>query len=350
MSEKTVIVTGGAGFIGVSFVRLLLAQGCRVVNLDLLTYAGNLGSLADVASSPRYEFVKGDIRDAGLVGRVMADYRPDAVVNLAAESHVDRSIDSPGAFVQTNVVGTFVLLSEALRHLETLPPSFKFIHVSTDEVFGSLAPGDAPVTELSPYAPNSPYSASKAGADHLARAWHATYGFPSIVTHCSNNYGPYQFPEKLIPRAILSALKGDPVPVYGDGRNIRDWIHVSDHCLALLSVLEDGTPGETYNISGENQRENIEVVRLICAALDELRPRPDGRSYLEQIGFVQDRPGHDRRYAVDASKIRRGLGWSPKWTFEDGIRHTVSWYLEHQAWVEAIRSYRLERLGVGGTR
>jgi dTDP-glucose 4,6-dehydratase len=349
----SLLVTGGAGFIGGNLVRFLLERGHGVVNLDKLTYAGNLASLDDISSHPRYRFVQGDICDADLLEKVFAECRPDAVLNLAAESHVDRSIDAPNDFIQTNVVGTFCLLNAALAYYEKLPGEakrgFRFLHVSTDEVFGSLGK-EGRFSETTPYAPNSPYSASKAGADHLVRAWHRTYGLPALTTNCSNNYGPCQFPEKLIPHMILSALRNDALPVYGDGQNIRDWLYVLDHCRALSTVLERGVPGERYVIGGNCERANLEIVHFICDTLDVLRPREGGKSYRERIVFVRDRPGHDRRYAMDASKIKNDLGWSPEWTFEEGMRKTIVWYLENEAWAKSILngSYRLERMGTGG--
>lgn len=334
--NDTIIVTGGAGFIGSAVVRHLIAHTeSRVVVLDALTYAGNLDSIAEAAGSPRYVFEHVDIRDAAAVRRVIAEHRPRAILHLAAESHVDRSIDGPAAFIETNVVGTFNLLEAARDHWRALDPAdrdrFRFHHVSTDEVYGSLGETGY-FTETTPYAPNSPYAASKAASDHLARSWHHTYGLPVLVTNCSNNYGPFQFPEKFIPHMILCALEGKPLPVYGDGGNVRDWLYVEDHVRALLAVLERATPGEVYNIGGRNERRNIDVVSRICDLLDELRPRADGRSYREQITFVEDRPGHDRRYAIDASKIERDLGWRPEETFESGLRRTVEWYLDHEEW------------------
>jgi dTDP-glucose 4,6-dehydratase len=346
------LVTGGAGFIGGNLVRFLLERGYGVVNLDKLTYAGNLASLDDVRSHPRYRFVRGDICDGDLLGTIFAEHRPQAVLNLAAESHVDRSIDAPGDFIQTNIVGTFCLLNAALAYYENLSDEgkqgFRFLHVSTDEVFGSLGK-EGSFSETTPYAPNSPYSASKAGADHLVRAWRRTYGLPASITNCSNNYGPYQFPEKLIPHMILSALRGRPLPVYGDGQNRRDWIYVLDHCRALLAVLERGVPGECYAVGGNCERTNLEIVRFICDTLDVLRPREDGKPYRERIAFVRDRPGHDRRYAMDASKIKNALSWEPQWTFEKGMRTTIEWYLQNEPWIDGIlrESYRLERLGMG---
>jgi dTDP-glucose 4,6-dehydratase len=346
----TWLVTGGAGFIGGNFVLDAVRRGVRVINLDALTYAGNLDTLSSLAGNPAHEFVEGDIGDAALVERLLAEHRPDAIVNFAAESHVDRSIDGPAAFVQTNVVGTLALLEKARDYWRSLEgdarDAFRFLHVSTDEVYGSL--GDTgKFTESTPYAPNSPYSASKAASDHLVRAFHHTYGLPVLTTNCSNNYGPFQFPEKLIPLIIARALRGEALPVYGDGRNVRDWLFVGDHCSAIRRVLEAGRVGETYNVGGNAERENIEVVRAICRLLDAKRPLPDGRARESLITFVADRPGHDRRYAIDASRIENELGWSPTVTFEQGIERTVDWYLEHQPWVDRVLdgSYRLERIG-----
>ncbi|TCZ88621.1 dTDP-glucose 4,6-dehydratase [Lysobacter sp. N42] len=346
----TWLVTGGAGFIGGNFVLDAVARGIRVVNLDALTYAGNLDTLASLEGDARHVFVHGDIGDAALVGQLLAEHRPDAVVNFAAESHVDRSIDGPAAFVQTNVVGTLSLLEQSRDYWKSLDApardAFRFLHVSTDEVYGSLGE-TGKFTETTPYAPNSPYSASKAASDHLVRAFHHTYGLPVLTTNCSNNYGPYQFPEKLIPLIIARALRGEPLPVYGDGRNVRDWLYVGDHCAAIRRVLEAGQVGETYNVGGNAERENIEVVRTICHLLDARRPLADGRRRESLITFVADRPGHDRRYAIDASKIERELGWAPTMTFEQGIERTVDWYLDNQPWVERVLdgSYRLERIG-----
>ncbi|MBB5015965.1 dTDP-glucose 4,6-dehydratase [Rehaibacterium terrae] len=349
---KTWLVTGGAGFIGGNFVLDAVAAGVRVVNLDALTYAGNLDTLASLRHDPHHVFVEGDIGDRALVARLLAEHRPEAVIHFAAESHVDRSIDGPAAFVQTNVVGTLNLLECARDYWRALEGAardgFRFLHVSTDEVYGSL--GDTgKFTEDTPYAPNSPYSASKAASDHLVRAFHHTYGLPTLTTNCSNNYGPYQFPEKLIPLMIAKALAGEPLPVYGDGRNVRDWLYVKDHCAAIRRVLEAGRVGETYNIGGDAERQNIEVVNTICALLDERRPREDGLPRATLITYVKDRPGHDRRYAIDASKIRRELGWTPAMSFEDGMAATVDWYLDNQAWVNRVLdgSYRLERIGRG---
>ena len=348
----TYLVTGGAGFIGSALVRQLIAEGDdHVVTLDKLTYAGNLESLADALDHPRHRFVRADICDAATLRDVFTESRPDGVFHLAAESHVDRSIDGPGDFIRTNLVGTYTLLQESLRYWRTLAPAaaaaFRFIHVSTDEVFGSLA-ADGHFTESTPYDPSSPYSASKAGADHLARAWQRTYGLPLLVTNCSNNYGPYHFPEKLIPLTIQKALVGEPLPVYGRGENIRDWLHVDDHARALRLVLAGGVPGRTYNIGGGNERRNIDVVRRICTLLDELRPDPAG-PHERLITFVADRPGHDLRYAIDATRVRSELGWQPREDFDAGLRRTVDWYLAHQEWVSRIATgaYRGERLGLG---
>ena len=346
----TWLVTGGAGFIGGNFVLRAIASGVKVVNLDALTYAGNLDTLASVQDNPLHVFVEGDIGDRALVAGLLAEHRPDAVVNFAAESHVDRSIDGPSAFIQTNVVGTLGLLESVRDHWKGLEGEargrFRFLHVSTDEVYGSL--GDTgSFTESTPYAPNSPYSASKAASDHLVRAFHHTYGLPVLTTNCSNNYGPYHFPEKLIPLIIARALAGEPLPVYGDGKNVRDWLFVGDHCRAIRTVLEKGRVGETYNVGGNAEMQNIEVVHAICALLDERVPRADGKPRSSQITFVADRPGHDRRYAIDASKLRDELGWEPEYTFEQGIAETVDWYLANQAWVKRVLdgSYRLERIG-----
>lgn len=347
-----ILVTGGAGFIGSALIRHLIGETTHeVLNLDKLTYAGVLSSLAPVGNSPRYRFVQGDICDAELVRKLLAEFRPDVVAHLAAESHVDRSIDGPGAFIQTNVVGTYTLLDQALAYWRGLEPeareAFRFHHISTDEVFGSLGE-EGLFTESMAYDPRSPYSASKAGSDHLVRAWGHTYGLPVLVTNCSNNYGPYHFPEKLIPLIIIRALAGEALPVYGDGSNIRDWLYVEDHARALRTVFECGAPGETYNVGGNSERRNIEVVRSICAALDRLHPRSDGHGYAAQISFVADRPGHDRRYAIDASKVRKDLGWEPQVSFEEGIERTVRWYLENRPWWEDILAgrYATQRLGL----
>lgn len=346
----TWLVTGGAGFIGGNFVLDAVQRGIQVVNLDVLTYAGNLDTLSVLDGDPRHVFVQGDIGDAALLQRLLAEHRPEAVINFAAESHVDRSIDGPAAFVQTNVVGTLSLLEQVRDYWKALDApardGFRFLHVSTDEVYGSL--GDSgKFSETTPYAPNSPYSASKAASDHLVRAFHHTYGLPVLTTNCSNNYGPFQFPEKLIPLIIAKALAGEALPVYGDGLNVRDWLFVGDHCSAIARVLEAGRIGETYNVGGDAERPNIVVVKTICALLDQRRPLADGRARESLITYVKDRPGHDRRYAIDASKLKDELGWSPTLTFEEGIARTVDWYLEHQGWVQRVLdgSYRLERIG-----
>ena len=339
----TLLVTGGAGFIGGNFVLDWFAGSEEpLVNLDKLTYAGNLETLASLREHPHHHFVQGDIGDRALLERLLAEHRPRAVVNFAAESHVDRSIHGPGEFIQTNIVGTYQLL-EAVRAYwggldAAAQQAFRFLHVSTDEVYGSLAKDDAAFSETHRYEPNSPYSASKAASDHLVRAWHHTYGLPVLTTNCSNNYGPYHFPEKLIPLMIVNALAGKPLPVYGDGMQVRDWLYVKDHCSAIRRVLEAGRLGETYNVGGWNEKPNIEIVRTVCALLDELRPRADGQSYATQITHVTDRPGHDRRYAIDACKLERELGWKPAETFETGIRKTVQWYLAHPEWVQNVQS------------
>ena len=350
-----VLVTGGAGFIGSAVVRHLIADTEHaVLNLDKLTYAGNLDNLAGVAADPRYRFERADICDAAAVRRVFETFCPDIVMHLAAESHVDRSIDAPGDFVETNVMGTFVLLEAARRYWSALrgeaKTRFRFHHISTDEVFGSLGETDF-FREDSPYQPNSPYSASKAGSDHLVRAWHHTYGLPTVASNCSNNYGPYHFPEKLIPLTILNALEGKPLPVYGRGANIRDWLHVEDHARALVTVATRGALGQTYNVGGWNERRNIDVVRAICALVDEMTPDPAIGPRENLITFVTDRPGHDGRYAIDAGKIKRDLGWVPQETFESGLRKTVRWYLDNPTWWGRIRSgvYRGERLGAGSS-
>ena len=338
-----ILVTGGAGFIGSNFVLDWFATSEEtVINLDLLTYAGNMQNLAALANHEQHIFVQGDIGDSKLLASLLAKYRPRAVLNFAAESHVDRSILGPGAFIQTNIVGTFNLL-EAVRGYwgaleEEARASFRFLHVSTDEVYGSLAPAAAAFSETHRYEPNSPYSASKAASDHLVRAYHHTYGLPVLTTNCSNNYGPYHFPEKLIPLLIVNALAGKALPVYGDGQQIRDWLYVKDHCSALRRVLEAGRPGETYNVGGWNEKPNLEVVHTVCAVLDALRPRSDGKPYTEQISFVTDRPGHDRRYAIDASRIEKKLGWKPQETFDSGIRKTVQWYLDNPDWLANVQS------------
>ncbi|QOL51470.1 dTDP-glucose 4,6-dehydratase [Massilia litorea] len=337
-----ILVTGGAGFIGSNFVLGWLAQSDEpVINLDKLTYAGNLGNLQALADDPRHVFVKGDICDEKLVAGLLAQYKPRAILNFAAESHVDRSIHGPRDFVITNVNGTFALLEATRAYWADLADAdkaaFRFLHVSTDEVYGTLGAEDAPFTETTAYAPNSPYSASKAASDHLVRAYYHTYGLPTLTTNCSNNYGPYHFPEKLIPLIIANARQGKPLPIYGDGQQVRDWLYVSDHCAAIRRVLEAGRPGETYNVGGWNEMANLDVVRILCGILDELAPKAAG-SYVDQIVHVADRPGHDRRYAIDARKIERELGWKPVETFETGIRKTVEWYLEHDAWVRDVQS------------
>ena len=339
----TLLVTGGAGFIGANFVLdWLAASGEPIVNLDKLTYAGNPETLASLQGDARHQLVQGDIGDSALVGRLLAEHRPRAVVNFAAESHVDRSIHGPGDFIQTNIVGTFNLLESVRGYWSGLPEgeksAFRFLHVSTDEVYGSLAKGDPAFSETHRYEPNSPYSASKAASDHLVRAWHHTYGLPVLTTNCSNNYGPYHFPEKLIPLMIVNALAGKPLPVYGDGMQVRDWLYVKDHCSAIRRVLEAGRLGEVYNVGGWNEKPNIEIVKTVCALLDELRPRTDGKPYAEQISYVTDRPGHDRRYAIDARKLEAELGWKPAETFETGIRKTVQWYLANLDWVSHVQS------------
>jgi dTDP-glucose 4,6-dehydratase len=336
-----ILVTGGAGFIGSNFVLDWLAQRDEpVVNFDKLTYAGNLNNLSQVRQNPRHVFVHGDICDKEHVASLLSTHRPRAIVHFAAESHVDRSIHGPGEFITTNVNGTFSLLEAARAYWSGLNDTgraeFRFLHVSTDEVYGSLGPKDPPFSETTPYAPNSPYSASKAASDHLVRAYHHTYGLPVLTTNCSNNYGPYHFPEKLIPLMITNALAGKPLPIYGDGKNVRDWLYVADHCAAIRCVLADGKPGETYNIGGWNEKTNLEVVHTLCDILDDLAPKSG--SYRDQIAYVKDRPGHDRRYAIDAQKVERELGWKPAETFDSGIRKTVQWYLEHQEWVREVQS------------
>jgi dTDP-glucose 4,6-dehydratase len=338
-----ILITGAAGFIGANFVLDWLAQSDEhIVNLDKLTYAGNLETLASLQGDARHVFVQGDIGDSALVARLLARYQPRAVLNFAAESHVDRSIHSPEDFIQTNIVGTFRLLEAVRAYWGELPElqksAFRLLHVSTDEVYGSLGAGDAAFSETHRYEPNSPYSASKAASDHLVRAYHHTYGLPVLTTNCSNNYGPYHFPEKLIPLMIVNALAGKALPVYGDGMQVRDWLYVKDHCSAIRRVLEAGKLGETYNIGGWNEKPNIEIVNTVCTLLDELRPRQDGASYSAQISYVKDRPGHDRRYAIDAGKIERELGWRPAETFDSGIRKTVQWYLANPEWVSRVQS------------
>lgn len=339
----TILVTGGAGFIGGNFVLDWLAQSDEtVVNVDKLTYAGNLQTLASLEKDPRHCFVQGDIGDYALVRQLLIEHQPRAVINFAAESHVDRSIHGPADFIQTNVLGTFHLLEAVRSYLGELEEihraAFRFLHVSTDEVYGTLSDEDPAFTENNPFEPNSPYSASKAASDHMVRAWHHTYGVPVLTTNCSNNYGPYHFPEKLIPLMILNALAGKPLPVYGDGQQIRDWLYVKDHCAAIRRVLTAGVPGETYNVGGWNEKANLDVVYTLCDLLDEMQPRADGQSYRTQIAFVKDRPGHDRRYAIDARKLERALGWKPAETFESGIRKTVRWYLDNPAWIEGVTS------------
>ncbi|MFC0632434.1 dTDP-glucose 4,6-dehydratase [Brevundimonas balnearis] len=347
-----ILITGGAGFIGSALTRRLIQHADHeVLVFDKLTYAGVLSSLEPVSTSNRYGFVQADVCDAEAVSAALEAFQPDVVAHLAAESHVDRSIDGPGAFIQTNLVGTFTMLQQALGYWRGLSEArrhaFRFHHISTDEVFGSLGE-DGFFTETTAYDPRSPYSASKAGSDHLVRAWGHTYGLPVLVTNCSNNYGPYHFPEKLIPLIIIRALKGEPLPVYGDGSNVRDWLYVDDHARALQAVFERGEPGQTYNVGGDAERKNLDVVRTICGLLDQRRPRPDGRPYAEQITFVTDRPGHDHRYAIDASKLKRELGWAPSVTFEEGIARTVDWYLDNAGWWQDIldKRYATQRLGV----
>ena len=339
----SVLITGGAGFIGANFVLDWVANSDeKIVNLDKLTYAGNLESLASLKNNPQHVFVQGDIGDVALLPKLLAEHQPRAVLNFAAESHVDRSIHGPGEFIETNIVGTFRLLESVRGYWHGLSAEaqsqFRFLHVSTDEVYGSLAPQDPAFTEHHQYEPNSPYSASKAASDHLVRAWHHTYSLPVVTTNCSNNYGPLHFPEKLIPLMIVNALAGKPLPVYGDGMQVRDWLYVKDHCSAIRRVLEGGRLGETYNVGGWNEKPNIEIVKTVCALLDELRPRADGASYATQISYVKDRPGHDRRYAIDARKLEKELGWKPAETFETGIRKTVAWYLENTEWVAHVQS------------
>ena len=340
MNTRTLLVTGGAGFIGSNFVLQAAAANLRVVNLDALTYAGNPNNLRSLAENPHYSFVHGSIDDAELVGQLLAKHKPQAVVHFAAESHVDRSILNPEAFVQTNIVGTFRLLQASLAYWKSLPAAeaaqFRFLHVSTDEVYGSLGVADPAFHEDTPYQPNSPYAASKAASDHMVRAYFHTYGLPVLTTNCSNNYGPFQFPEKLIPLSIHNALAGKPLPIYGDGQNVRDWLYVEDHCDAILQVLDRGRVGETYNIGGLSERKNLDVVHVLCAALDELAPK--GAPHKRLITFVNDRPGHDRRYAINCTKLQTELGWSPRESFESGLRKTVEWYLHNRAWVEDVTS------------
>jgi len=343
VADQPILVTGGAGFIGSNFIlRWLANEASGVVNLDKLTYAGNLGNLESVATNPRYSFVHGDIGDRKLVSDLLQRHRPRAVVHFAAESHVDRSIHGPDDFVRTNVNGTFALLEEVRSYLSEMTPEekaeFRFLHVSTDEVYGTLAPDDPPFSETTPYAPNSPYAASKAASDHLVRAYRHTYNVPVLTTNCSNNYGPYQFPEKLIPLTILRAIQGKPIPVYGDGKNVRDWLYVEDHCEAIRAVLAHGKVGETYNVGGRNEMPNLDIVNQICKILDDLRPSDPLVPHQQLITFVQDRPGHDRRYAMNADKIERELKWRPTETFASGIRKTIQWYLAHEKWIQEITS------------
>ena len=348
-----ILVTGGAGFIGSALIRQLIAEeeNATVVNVDKLTYAGNLECVESVASSPRYQFERVDVCDAEAVRQLFRHHEPDAVIHLASETHVDRSIDGPAAFIQTNIIGTYTLLEAVREYTANLSGSekahFRFLHVSTDEVFGSLGPAGY-FTETSRYCPNSPYAASKASADHLVRAWHSTYHLPVVITNCSNNFGPFQFPEKLIPLVILTALDEGPLPIYGDGQNVRDWLYVEDHCRAIRRVLAAGRIGESYNVGACNEKTNIEVVRLLCSFLDDLRPRKNGKSYQDLIRFVQDRPGHDRRYAIDPAKTKNELGWSAQESFESALRKTVEWYLANLSWCDRVRdgSYQGERLGV----
>lgn len=343
MTNKNILVTGGAGFIGSAVIRYLINEtNSNVLNIDKLTYAGNLESLETVSNNPRYQFLHADICDKSAMTKAFDDFEPDIVMHLAAESHVDRSIDGPIDFIQTNIIGTYTLLEVARNYWQNLAEDkksrFKFHHISTDEVYGDLEGTEDLFTEATSYSPSSPYSASKASSDHLVRAWHRTYGLPVVVTNCSNNYGPYHFPEKLIPLVILNALDGKPLPVYGDGKQIRDWLYVEDHARALYLVATTAKVGETYNIGGHNEKQNIDVVKTICTILDNIKPRTDGQSYTQQITFVKDRPGHDLRYAIDASKINKELGWQPQETFESGIQKTVEWYLSNQDWVNHVKS------------
>jgi len=345
-----ILITGGSGFIGSNYViQQIVSRKHNILNLDKITYAGNPENLKSIDSHPNYEFVQGDICDSKLVLKILSDFCPKFIVHFAAESHVDRSIDSPMNFVQTNIVGTATLLQATMTYLKLKKDNeFRFLHVSTDEVFGSLVTNDEFFKETSPYDPSSPYSASKAGSDHLVRAWHRTYDFPALITNCSNNYGPYQFPEKLVPLMIANCIDEKPLPIYGDGLNVRDWLYVKDHCDAIDTVLQNGRIGETYNIGGNSEIRNIDIVKIICSVLDELRPRTNGNPYSELITYVKDRPGHDYRYAIDASKLKNELGWIPKETFETGIRKTVQWYLENENWWRQIQdgSYNQERLGL----
>jgi dTDP-glucose 4,6-dehydratase len=345
------LITGGAGFIGSAVVRHVLRQGgCSVLNVDKLTYASNLDNLSEVLPNPNYNFLKADISDAAAMRKAFAEFQPDAVLHLAAETHVDRSIDEPGAFIATNVTGTYVMLEAARNYWNGLPESargtFRFLHISTDEVFGSLG-GEGKFTETTPYAPNSPYAASKASSDMLVRAWHRTFGLPAIISNCSNNYGPYQFPEKLLPTVTLAALEGRVIPVYGDGQNVRDWLYVGDHAAALMRILEAGRAGETYNIGGNSEKANIDLIRMVCGLLDDIVPSSAQCPHEKLITFVKDRPGHDHRYAIDAGKIESELGWKPSVSLEEGLRQTVSWYVENGGWVDALRQrgFRPDRLG-----
>jgi dTDP-glucose 4,6-dehydratase len=354
MSKKHILVTGGAGFIGSNFVALALkSTDFTVINLDKLTYAGNLATVEQFQHSDRHIFVKGDIGDRQLIDSLLVQYQPQAIVNFAAETHVDRSIDGPASFIETNVNGTFNLLECARQYWRKLSDTdrdlFRFLHISTDEVFGSLTPDEPAFTELTPYTPNSPYSASKASSDHLVRSYFHTYGLPTLITNCSNNYGPYQFPEKLIPLMILNACAGKPLPVYGDGQNVRDWLYVEDHCHAIALVLNKGIPGETYNVGGNAERDNMWLVDRLCAILDELRPDSPHCPHKQLVEFVRDRPGHDRRYAIDFSKLHNQLGWQPQEDIESGLRRTVQWYLDNQAWCQTVtttNNYQQQRLGV----
>ncbi|PKZ68318.1 dTDP-glucose 4,6-dehydratase [Moraxella osloensis] len=353
MTNKNILVTGGAGFIGSAVIRYLINEtNSNVLNIDKLTYAGNLESLETVSNNPRYQFLHADICDKVAMTKAFDDFEPDIVMHLAAESHVDRSIDGPMDFIQTNIIGTYTLLEVARNYWQNLTEDkksrFKFHHISTDEVYGDLEGTEDLFTEETSYSPSSPYSASKASSDHLVRAWHRTYGLPIVITNCSNNYGPYHFPEKLIPLVILNALDGKPLPVYGDGKQIRDWLYVEDHARALYLVATTAKVGETYNIGGHNEKQNIDVVKTICTILDNIKPRTDGQSYTQQITFVKDRPGHDLRYAIDASKISKELNWRPQETFESGIQKTVEWYLDNLEWCQHVQdgSYQRERLGV----
>jgi dTDP-glucose 4,6-dehydratase len=354
MSKKHILVTGGAGFIGSNFVALVLkSTDLTVINLDKLTYAGNLATVEQFGASDRHIFVKGDIGDRQLIDSLLAQYHPQSIVNFAAETHVDRSIDGPASFIETNVNGTFNLLECARQYWRKLSDTdrdlFRFLHISTDEVFGSLSPDEPAFTELTPYTPNSPYSASKASSDHLVRSYFHTYGLPTLITNCSNNYGPYQFPEKLIPLMILNACAGKPLPVYGDGQNVRDWLYVEDHCHAIALVLNKGVPGETYNVGGNAERDNMWLVDRLCAILDELRPESPHRPHKQLVEFVRDRPGHDRRYAIDFSKLHNQLGWQPQEDIESGLRRTVQWYLDNQDWCQTVTTtndYQQQRLGV----